>query len=108
MPPVNVRPVAEAATVFRRLGYAVSDEGPEFRARRKWRTVHVTVLDGDEATASSPRLADGGRTDGPTLRCYVTWLEHAGRLCERLDATAGDDWAVVGVTDDGEHEVVRA
>lgn len=111
MSPANVRPVAEAAAAFRRLGYTVSDEGPEFRAHRKWRTVRVTVLDGDEATGTPPTLADGGRSDGgqsddADLCCYVTWRDHAAGLSERLDALAPDgDWVVVGVTGDGGHEV---
>jgi hypothetical protein len=101
-------PVSAAAALFRRLGYTVREEGREFEARRKWRTVAVTVLD-DEA--SPPALADGGdRDDGPALRCYVTAREGAERLRERLDALdPTGDWAVVGVGDGGhDHEVVRA
>jgi hypothetical protein len=99
-------PVSAAAALFRRLGYTVHEEGREFEARRKWRTVSVTVLDGGE---SSPAPVDRSRRDdGPALRCYVTAREGAERLRERLDALEPtDDWAVVGVGDD-DHEVVRA
>ena len=59
MPSVTVPPVEEAARLFRRLGYTVDDGGREFDARRKWRTVRVTVLAPDEAEGASA-LADGG------------------------------------------------
>ncbi len=96
-------PVAEAAALFRRLGYTVTDEGREFVARRKWRTVAVRVLGAEEP------VTDGGRSDdAPDLRCYVTSRGAAAALDSRLAAFDPDpEWAVVGLDDDG-HEVVRA
>ncbi|WP_101294857.1 DUF7116 family protein [Halegenticoccus soli] len=107
MAPVTVPPVEEARDIFRRLGYAVSGEGTELRAERKWRTVHVTAMEGDGASATRV-LADGGRSDEPSLRCFVTWKEYAGDLHDRLRGTSPSyEWAIIGVDDGGEYEVVR-
>ena len=104
------RPVDAAAALFRRLGYTVESEGPEFVARRKWRTVEVTVLDAEESAARTHALADGGPpTEGPDLRCYVAPRAVADRVHDRLSALdPACDWAVVGLDDPDGYEVVSA
>jgi hypothetical protein len=98
-------PVEEARTVFRRLGYAVDRDGPDLRAERKWRTVHVTALDADEASSPQQLRADGGHPEY-RFRCFVTWMEAAGDLWDRLSRLdPGYEWAVIGVDGD-EYEVV--
>lgn len=106
MAPVTIPPVERAQTIFTELGYTVSGDGREFQAERKWRTVHVTALDADGAT-DERALADGG-TDGRNLRCYVTYREVAGALCDRLDrADPPFEWAIIGVDADGaDYEVL--
>lgn len=100
-------PVDRATKLFRRLGYTVSGDGPEFRARRKWRTVHVTVLDADEA--SSPRLPDGGRTDDAAFRCFVTRKDDAAGVRDRLATRDPDyEWAVLGVESATDYETYVA
>jgi hypothetical protein len=106
MASVDMPPVRQAVDVFKRLGYSVSDENREFQARRKWRTVRVTVLDSDEATATRRALTDGGRTEDASFRCFVTWKEYAGAIRDRLEsADLGADWAVIGVDDAGDYDV---
>lgn len=107
MPSVTVPPVEEAARLFRRLGYTVDDGGREFDARRKWRTVRVTVLAPDEAEGASA-LADGGcPCDGAELRCYVTRRGHTDELEARLEALDPDcEWAILGVESEKQYEVV--
>ncbi|MFC6726251.1 hypothetical protein ACFQE1_18155 [Halobium palmae] len=106
MAPVTMPPVEEAKTIFTRLGYAVSGEGTELRAERKWRTVHVTAVDGETATDALP-VADGGRSD-VRFRCFVTWKESAEALRDRLNGLGpGYEWAIIGVEDEEEYEVVR-
>jgi hypothetical protein len=100
-------PVEEARTIFRRLGYSVDGDGVELRAERKWRTVHVTALDADEASSPRQLRADGGRTEY-RLRCFVTWMAAAGDLRDRLSTLDPNyEWAVIGVDDEGgDYEVV--
>jgi hypothetical protein len=109
MPTVSIPPVEEARSVFRRLGYAVSGDGPALRAERKWRTVEVHVVSGEAtADARQPALGDGG-PDASDLRCFVTWREEASALSERLASRdPGCQWAVVGVDRDGSYEVLRS
>jgi hypothetical protein len=98
-------PVEEARSLFRRLGYSVDSDGADLRAERKWRTVHVTALDADEASSPRRLRADGGQPEY-RHRCFVTWMEAAGDLRDRLSRLEpGYDWAVVGVDGD-EYEVV--
>ncbi|SDZ85574.1 hypothetical protein SAMN04488065_0807 [Haloplanus vescus] len=105
MAPVTMPPVEAAQDVFRRLGYSVERDGVDLRAERKWRTVHVTALDADEASSPDKLRADGGTTEY-RLRCFVTWMEAAGDLRDRLARTNPDyEWAVIGVEDD-DYEVV--
>lgn len=106
MVPVTMPPTTEARDVFRELGYTVSEDGPEFVAERKWRRVHVTPLGATDATDLEPYLADGG--DAAKLRCFVTWREGAADLREHLASLKPPfDWAVIGVTEDGEFSVMR-
>ncbi|WP_299331901.1 DUF7116 family protein [Haloplanus sp.] len=105
MAPVTMPPIEEARDIFRRLGYSVKDDGGELRAERKWRTVHVTALDADEASSPRTLRADGGRAEY-RLRCFVTWMTAAGDLRDRLSRLdPAYEWAVIGVEDDG-YEVV--
>lgn len=110
---VTTPPIEQARSLFTDLGYAVSDdlETPnagenranprtdvEFRAKRKWREVRVTaVSDATDAPTSG------------TLRCFVTWRENAPHLRNQLRRADPEyEWAVVGVSEDGEYEVTRA
>ena len=101
-------PTEEAKQVFRRLGYVVSGEGTELRAERKWRTVRVTALCADDAAAPERAVTDGGADAEGRLRCFVTWKECADDLVDRLSRLRpGYDWAIIGVDDRGDFEVVR-
>lgn len=89
--------------MFERLGYAVSGDGPEFVAERKWRSVRVRTLcpEGAERTDALPE-------EDADMQCLVTWKEDAGKLRDRLVERAPDgEWAIIGVDDDGNHEVHR-
>jgi len=86
----------EARSIFRELGYTVSEDGSELRAERKWRVVHVTTADPE----SAPTRGD--------LRCFVTHEERAPEVRRQLRADRPDyDWAVVAVDDGGEYEVLH-
>ncbi|MUV87095.1 hypothetical protein GJ631_11070 [Natronomonas sp. CBA1123] len=92
---VSTSLVEEARTIFSDLGYEVTEDGDELRAERKWRTVHVTTDDPDDA-------ATHGR-----LRCFVARGDQANTVRERLLSTEPDyDWAVMRV-DDGEYQVLH-
>lgn len=112
MAPVTMPPVEAARSIFTRLGYSVSGDGTELRAEHKWRTVHVTALDADDATTEAPPIADGG--DGRGLRCFVTYREVTGDLRDRLDhADPSFEWAIIGVDEEtatcpDEYDVVRS
>ena len=88
-----------ARDVFDELGYDVREDGEAFRAVRGWKDVRVVpVADGTAVPAG-----DGA------LQCFVTWQERAAALVDAV--RAGDragPWAVVAVSPDGDHEVVRA
>jgi hypothetical protein len=87
----------QARSIFDDLGYTVSRTGTELRAERDWRVVTVSVLD------SQDPIPDSG-----DLRCFVTRTGEATHLSRRL--TRRDvpyDWAVIGITEDGDYEVVR-
>lgn len=100
-------PVEEAKDIFSRLGYAVSGDGTELLAERKWRTVRVTAMDADAVESAGRVLTDGGESD--RLRCFVTWEEYTGDLRERLERVSPPyEWAIIGVrSDDRDYEVVR-
>lgn len=101
--------MSAAAELFRGLGYTVPEPGHEFEARRKWRTVEVTVL-GDEPMSPTPALADGGRSaDEPGLRCYVTPRTAADGLYDRIASIdPACDWAVVAMDGPDDYEVLSA
>lgn len=106
MAPVTIPPTTEARDVFRELGYTLSDESPEFVAERKWKRVLVTPIGADDATDPEPYLADGG--DTPRLRCFVTWKTAADDLRKHLlELKPPFDWAVIGVTNDGDFDVMQ-
>ncbi|MDS0222550.1 hypothetical protein NDI54_14490 [Haloarcula sp. S1AR25-5A] len=87
----------QARSIFDDLGYTVSRTGTELQAERGWRVVTVSVLD------SRDPIPDGGE-----LRCFVTRTGEATHLSRRLDRRdVSYDWAVIGVTEDGDYEVVR-
>jgi hypothetical protein len=89
---VSTSLIEEARTIFSNLGYEVTDDGEELRAERKWRTVHVTTADPEQAA-----------THGQ-LRCFVARAERAAEVRERLLAAEPEyDWAVVSVDDDDYH-----
>jgi hypothetical protein len=79
-----------AKTIFRQLGYDVTDAPGEFLAERDWKTVHVNPTKTPEETP-----------DGGDLRCFVTPADAAERLRDQLLADKPDyDWAIVSVSDD--------
>ncbi|MBV0901282.1 DUF7116 family protein [Haloarcula salina] len=87
----------QARSIFDDLGYTVSRTGTELRAEHQWRVVTVSVVDPQD-----PVPEDGD------LRCFVTRRSDAGGLCRRLDRRdLGYDWAVIGVGDDGDYDVLR-
>ncbi len=86
---VSTSLIEEARTVFRDLGYDVTDEGDELRAERKWRTVYVTAADPDEANTH-------GR-----LRCFVARADRATIVRDQLlDLEPDYDWAVITIDED--------
>jgi hypothetical protein len=85
----------QARSIFRDLGYSVSEGGREFRAKRKWRVVQVTPM---------PEPRDPPATG--ELRCFVTWADHVQALERRLRHADPDyEWAVIGVHDGGGYDV---
>lgn len=85
----------EARTIFTDLGYEVTDNGSELLAERKWRTVHVTTADPEEAA-----------THGH-LRCFVARADDAVDVRDRLLADEpAYDWAVIAVDED-DYEVLH-
>ncbi|WP_336338114.1 DUF7116 family protein [Haloarcula brevis] len=87
----------QARSIFDDLGYTVSRTGTELRAERGWRVVTVSVLD------SQDPIPEGG-----DMRCFVTRTGEATHLSRRLTRREVPyDWAVIGITEDGEYEVVR-
>ena len=107
MPPVSMPPLEDARAIFRRLGYSVSGDGPEFVAERKWRTVRVTAVSDGDDLHSRRALADGGEpTPEYRFRCFVAPKSATGDVrtrLERVDPTY--EWAVIGVDDAGEYDV---
>ena len=95
---MNTPPDEQARSIFDGLGYEVAGTGSEFFATRDWKEVRVSAV----TDASVP-------TEGGRYRCFVTWAEHVDALRERLrDANPGFEWAVIGVSEDGDYEVARA
>jgi hypothetical protein len=92
-----------AKTIFRRLGYEITDAPGEFRAERDWKTVHV------RPTRNVPETPEGG-----DLRCFVTPEDTAERLRSQLLNDKPDyDWAIVSVPEnpaagtDGGYDVIH-
>ncbi|MFB6223197.1 MAG: hypothetical protein ABEH86_05930 [Haloarcula sp.] len=87
----------QARSIFNDLGYTVSRTGTELQAERHWRVVIVSILDPQDP------LPDDG-----DMRCFVTRATDATQLGRRLDRRDVDyDWAVLGISEDGDYEVVR-
>ena len=107
MAPVSRPSSEDARSIFRRLGYSVSGDGPEFVAERKWRTVRVTaVSDGDDLHGRRV-LADGGDPSSDyRFRCFVAPKSATGDVRNRLGSVDPTyEWAVIGVDDRGEYDV---
>jgi len=92
------KPLGEQAqSIFSELGYTVTDDGSEYLATRKWRAVRVTPV---ESIDSVP--ADGD------YRCFVTWADDTAGVAQRLERADPDyEWAIIGVDEDGDYEVVH-
>ncbi len=98
MGPVNMRLVEQARSIFAELGYTVEGNGPEFRAERAWKVVHVnTVYDMNELP----------RGDGQ-FHCFVAQPDDADELENRLTRhNPAYEWAII-VVDGEEYQVERA
>lgn len=99
MGPVNMRLVEQARSIFAELGYTVEGNGPEFRAERAWKVVHVnTVLE----TGELPSASSG------QFHCFVAEPEDADDLEARLEgADPSYEWAII-VVDGEDYQVERA
>ncbi|SFC01152.1 hypothetical protein SAMN05444422_103480 [Halobiforma haloterrestris] len=99
MGPVNMRLVEQARSIFAELGYTVEGNGPEFRAERAWKVVHVnTVLE----TETLPSSSSG------EFHCFVAQAGDADDLEERLtSADPSYEWAII-VVDGDDYQVERA
>ena len=92
---VSTSLIEEARTVFRDLGYEVTEAGDELRAERKWRTVYVTAADPADANTH-------GR-----LRCFVARADRAATVRDQLlDLEPDYDWAVITI-DEGDSSVLH-
>ena len=90
--------VEQAQSIFSQLGYTVSGDGPEFRAEREWKMVHVSAVDEIEDTPESG-----------TYRCFVTYRDLAPELRRRIqNANPEYEWALISVGENDEYDVVRA
>ncbi|WP_120242611.1 DUF7116 family protein [Halopiger aswanensis] len=91
--------VEQARSIFADLGYTVEGNGPEFRAERAWKVVHVnTVLETDEL----PSSASG------QFHCFVAEPDDADDLEDRLtSAEPNYEWAII-VVDGDDYQVERA
>jgi hypothetical protein len=88
--------IDRAESIFTDLGYAVSTDGGELRAERKWRTVRVTPVS-DPSTIPET----GG------YRCFVTPTDRVDAVEGELRARDPDyEWAIIGVAEDT-YEVSR-
>ncbi|MFC6717654.1 hypothetical protein ACFQGT_03770 [Natrialbaceae archaeon GCM10025810] len=93
-----MRLVEQARSIFAELGYTVEGNGPEFRAERAWKVVHVNpVLE----TGALPQASG-------QFHCFVAEPEDADELERRLTAADPDyEWAII-VVDGDEYQVERA
>ncbi len=101
MGPVNMRLVEQARSIFAELGYTVEGTGPEFRAERAWKVVHVnTVLENAELPRSS--------SSSGQFHCFVAQPEDADDLEAELRRTNPSyEWAII-VVDGDDYQVERA
>ena len=87
----------QARSIFDDIGYTVSRTDDGLRAAHKWREVGVTVLT-DELTV--PETGE--------MHCFVTRASNAERIGDRLERRdVPYDWAVIGVHEDGDYDVIR-
>lgn len=87
---------SRAQSIFDDLGYTVSPNGGEFRARRKWRVVQVTPM---PEPGEPPRSGE--------LRCFVTWADRVDSLEGRVTRADPDyEWAIIGIERECEDYVV--
>lgn len=87
----------EAQSIFSDLGYDVTSDGGEFRARRKWRVVEVTPM---PEPCEPPTAGE--------YRCFVTWAESVSAVERHLQGADPDyEWAIIGVADGGNYDVAR-
>jgi hypothetical protein len=87
----------QARSIFDDIGYTVSRTDDGLRAAHKWREVGVTIYDDDTT------IPDSGE-----LHCFVTAVDEAPALCNRLERRdVPYDWAVLGVREDGGYDVFR-
>ncbi len=97
MGPVNTSLVEQARSIFAELGYTVEGDGPEFRAEREWKVVHVRTV-----------LEEGRLPEGGDFHCFVAEPERADDLEAELRRVDPDyEWAII-VVDGEEYEVERA
>ena len=98
MGPVNMRLVEQARSIFADMGYTVEGNGPEFRAERKWKVVHVsTVLELDELPPATGQF-----------HCFVAQPEDADSLEAKLEQMNPNyEWAII-VVDGDDYQVERA
>ncbi|RQG96970.1 DUF7116 family protein [Natrarchaeobius chitinivorans] len=94
-----MRLVEQARSIFADLGYTVEGDGPEFRAERAWKVVHVnTVLENRTLPSSS----------SGQFHCFVAQPDDADDLETRLkSADPNYEWAII-VVDGEEYQVERA
>ncbi len=98
MGPVNMELVEQARSIFAELGYTVEGNGPDFRAERAWKVVHVNpVSDMDTLPRGSGQF-----------HCFVTQPGAVDDLeAELTRLEPGYEWAIIAV-DGEEYEVERA
>lgn len=101
MGPVNMRLVEQARSIFAELGYTVEGNGPEFRAERAWKVVHVNTVLENDALPSSPSSSE-------QFHCFVAQPDDADDLEKRLtSADPNYEWAII-VVDGDDYQVERA
>ncbi|WIV68672.1 DUF7116 family protein [Natrialbaceae archaeon AArc-T1-2] len=93
-----MRLVEQARSIFAELGYTVEGTGPEFRAERAWKVVHVNPV------SDTQQLPTGSGE----FRCFVAESGDADDLGDRLRSRDPDyEWAII-VVDGEEYQVERA
>lgn len=98
MGPVNMSLVEQARSIFADLGYTVEGTGPEFRAEREWKVVHVNTVFG---TTDLP-----GSTG--QFHCFVARPDDADRIEAHIRRADPEyEWAII-VVDGDDYVVERA